>query len=752
MRANLTDRRWLVNRDGGVRAVRQLCIVLLLVQACSRGNAPPDVQIDLLRLFPYTDSGQETGEINLAAPGSDAYLVRGWSQPETLPTGETIVRATGREASVRFSMRRPAERTIQLHCALASPDPHPSRPQPVMVRINGRPLSRLVLHERFEEVALHVGSETLHPGENTLTFVQGRRFRSHDRLGRDAPTLACDWIRTQNTDGSTCVLPHLVRGAGPPPALALPAASHAAYFLRLPEAAVLAFDVATDGGTGARLSVSVQPDNRPQTVMWSGDGAGRSARIDLGSFAGEIVRLDFSADGGGAMQIVDPRIVGHTAVALPDHRERQPGAERPNILLYLIDTLRADHLGAYGYRLPTSPNIDALAADALTFTHALAQASWTRPATGSILTGLYPNGHGAVGLRDGLRPAVPTLADLVRARGYHTAAVVTNVNVGGGFGFDRGFEEFTYLPENEKQPWVHARSDAVNDVVLPWLQAHTEEPFLLYVHVTDPHQPYTPPNRLDERFRNPGLTSPLAGQLQPTRWLLERPDRITPDNLHFLESLYDGEIAFTDQSFGKIVDQLQRLGLYDRTVIVVMADHGEEFHDHGALGHGYTLYTEQLAVPLIVRLPGARHQARRVSCLARQIDVLPTLLDVLDITPPLALAGRSLLTRVDAPCLDPESFAQTSLNEHAERVAVIADGWKWIEAAEAGGHAELFDLATDPGEKRNLADRLPVRAGFGRQAIRQWAAQGALREGVTGPPPTVQAGTMERLRALGYAP
>jgi len=458
-------------------------------------------------------------------------------------------------------------------------------------------------------------------------------------------------------------------------------------------------------------------------------------------------------EGRGTLQLREPRVVGRAPSVKTTKRLEGTRRSRPNVILYLIDTLRADHLGTYGYPLPTSPNIDALAADSFRFTRAVAQASWTRPATASILTGLYPYTHGAVTLHDALRPDATTLAELLRAQGYQTAAVVTNVNVGGGFGFDRGFDQFTYLPEDEARPTLHVSSDAVNDVVFPWLQTHGQKPFLLYIHVSDPHAPYAPPQGFAEKFRPAGLSSPLASSPQAVRKLMEEPALITPDNLRYLQSLYDGEIAFTDQNFGNLLSQLQQLGLYERSIIVLTADHGEEFHDHGGFEHGRTLYAEQLEVPLLIRLPGADHGTRQVACQVRQIDVLPTLLDLLGIAVPAAVEGGSLVPALEGGCGMEEAFAQTSLAERAERRALITKEWKMLEALGSRNPGpELYDLASDPHEQHNLAEQRPVLLGYARQSLRQWAMRAARVSASGGkPPPTVGAETMERLRALGYA-
>jgi choline-sulfatase len=471
-------------------------------------------------------------------------------------------------------------------------------------------------------------------------------------------------------------------------------------------------------------------------------------------YAGDLVRVTFRASGEAPVTLRSPQI---SAPLPPQPAPAAPRASsRANVLLYHIDTLRADHLGCYGYTRATSPRIDALAREAVQFSEVMAQASWTRPATASILTGLYPPAHGAMMLRQGIRADIPTLAEVLFAHGYQTAGFVTNVNVAGRWGFQRGFEAYEYLPEDAHSPNVHVRSDELNAHVFAWLrERHREDqPFFLYVHATDPHGPYTPPESFAERFVQGGGCAAAGSRLLLDQ--IERhPERTEPEQIRLLEACYDAEIASTDANFGALLDELKRLHLYENTVVVLTADHGEEFFDHGGFEHGRTLYQEQLRVPLILRLLDEHVRNQRATVRARQIDIAPTLLDYLGIPIPQPVQGRSLLPMLTTAThnQDIDSFAQTSLGGRRLET-VITDSLKVIHVQGRGReHVEAYDLRTDGKERSNMIEQRPILRGYARQALIAWSAEVPKGEHGTAEPPVqpeLDQATLERLRALGY--
>ena len=310
-------------------------------------------------------------------------------------------------------------------------------------------------------------------------------------------------------------------------------------------------------------------------------------------------------------------------------RDRAPEAPAapPDLVVYLIDTLRADHLGCYGYPRPTSPRIDAFARQAVRVREARAQSSWTKPAVATLLTGLYPVSHGAQRRSQGLDASVVTLAERLSTRGYETAYFGTNPTVTAKFGFEQGFSEFHYLSQPRGRRRGHVDASEIHREVVAWLDRRDRaKPFFLVVHTLDPHDPYRPREPYRARF---------AADVDVETACCIRPHELAAldaegarARARAMIDLYDGEIAQNDAAFGELLDELERRDLYDRAAILLTSDHGEEFFDHGGWRHASTLYEEVLRVPFLFRLPGGAHGGGAIDGPVDQIDVAPTLLEL----------------------------------------------------------------------------------------------------------------------------
>ncbi|MFN0008802.1 MAG: sulfatase, partial [Planctomycetota bacterium] len=306
-----------------------------------------------------------------------------------------------------------------------------------------------------------------------------------------------------------------------------------------------------------------------------------------------------------------PRMVAACATALLLSCE--PSGGRPNVLFVSIDTLRADHLGCYGWPRPTSPNLDALASKSVVFESAQSSSSWTLPSLASLMTSMQASAHSCDQIASRLDPSYTTMAEILRDSGYDTAFVASHVFLSAGYGLQQGF---THVDTRILQDESAITSPAVTDWGLAWLHdkaaADDGVPWFLWLHYFDPHAPYLVHEGISERF---GTETDL--------------DR------------YDGEIAFTDQHLGRLLEAFERLGLAENTILVVVADHGEEFGEHGVQGHGYDLHEEVVRGPLIVRAPGIA--PRRVSEVVPTVDVMPTLLELCGARGRNEVEGRSLL-------------------------------------------------------------------------------------------------------------
>jgi len=421
-----------------------------------------------------------------------------------------------------------------------------------------------------------------------------------------------------------------------------------------------------------------------------------------------------------------------------DRSEGETGRMSP-ILLINIGTLRADHLGCYGYERNTSPNIDALAAQAMRFEWAFSQAPNTAPSQASILTGLYPATHGMRSQESRLPDEAVTLAEALADRGYTTAAFIDGGYLSAEFGLHQGFESY----ENSRGEGLATTGPGA----MEWLREHANEPFFLMVHTYDVHAPYDPP----EQFRNVFLEDlePPAGGFEASTERLdaaasgEQP--LTPEELEYAKALYDGEIRFVDHWVGRLMDELRSLGLEDEAIVVLVADHGEAFLEHGALLHDEP-YTPTIRVPLIVRLPG-REGARVIPQVVETIDVMPTLLDRVGAPLPPGIQGESLVPLMRGEGRPPYiAFGESSLDGGRKYIAM--GGYRLLLHAETGA-AELYAYEADPLELSDRAADEPDRVEALRQRQEEWE-RGVARAALGQEQAPMDDETLEQLRSLGY--
>ena len=400
------------------------------------------------------------------------------------------------------------------------------------------------------------------------------------------------------------------------------------------------------------------------------------------------------------------------------------GFRRPsNLLLISIDTLRADHLGSYGYSAAQTPTLDALAAGGVRFVRAATTTPLTLPAHTSLLTGTFPAWHG---VRDNggfyVSDAEITLAEQLHARGYRTGAFVgafvLDSRWGLGQGFDRYFDDFDLSRYGGKGlDAVQRPGSEVVDRAQTWLDEGSDRPFFAWVHLYDPHTPYAPPEPFRSRF-----PATVAGA-------------------------YDAEIAYTDSQVARLIARLQATGRLASTLVVVVGDHGESIGEHEEQAHGFFVYDATVRIPLIVAGPGV--SARTVSDQVRIVDVMPTVLDLLGVDIPSAVQGRSLRPLAAGGHRDLPALSETYYPRYHygwSELQAISDGhYKFIEAPER----ELYDLETDPGETHNLIASNPQRASALQRALRDLQTRSAGSAGLSAPRP-VDPESEERLRALGY--
>jgi arylsulfatase A-like enzyme len=432
--------------------------------------------------------------------------------------------------------------------------------------------------------------------------------------------------------------------------------------------------------------------------------------------------------GGAALLIA----IGAYFYAVPEITRPPAPGRRMNVLLISIDTLRRDHLGCYGYKRIGTPNIDRFAASATKFENAYCSSPWTLPSMASMITGRYPTICG-VDEFNRLRPGLATLAEILRAEGYRTEAYVTNIFMHPEYGYGNGCDVYLMngdrrclypLRETLLYTWID-RALRATDAALGRDRTDTrfngdetvaalkrlgegERPFFLWCHFMDPHNPYTPPRGYVPPYPGikPAEAYELMDELQKEGWAAgDWP--VEGKDIEKFAMLYDGEIAYVDEHFGRIIDALGETGLADNTAVIVLNDHGEEFDDHGSYGHGHTLYPELINMVLLARVPGNDFPASARTRYISHVDIMPTILDAVGVSTAAKLDGRSFLEEESEGEGGGRAYSER-LQRGAERKGVHGEGWQLILNTESG-ERELYDLSADPGATENLAGRgVPV--------------------------------------------
>jgi arylsulfatase A-like enzyme len=436
-----------------------------------------------------------------------------------------------------------------------------------------------------------------------------------------------------------------------------------------------------------------------------------------------VVRACYRAAGGVAMGgalaalLAVSALIGvvtdHTEKPAPARRAQAVAAGKPNVILIVVDTLRAD-AAQWTRQQGGKSGFASLAKDGVVFDRTYSQASWTRPSIATILTAEYPSVHGTVHKMDFLPNSALTVAEAFKAQGYWTTAFTTNINVAPIFNFQQGFDEFHYLEPDfyfgasdsatrlaiykglraareklSSKMWVenfYQDAQVVDRNVEAWLASKPPEPFFLFIHYMDPHDPY-----FDYPYNGHGVAR------------VSTPDP-APERVEELHGLYNGGVRYIDGYLQELVERLRTSGLYDRSIITVTADHGEEFREHGGWWHGTALYEEQVHVPLIIKRAQEPEPGRQRTDVTRSIDIAPTLMAAAGLPVPDAFQGIDLFQgTVTEPILAEEDLEGNQLT------SIHSGDWKLITANRDNPRGlppvELFNLGDDPSERNNLATR-----------------------------------------------
>ncbi len=541
--------------------------------------------------------------------------------------------------------------------------------------------------------------------------------------------------------------------------------------LRLPEQAACRFVLdgvmAQGGGVSCRASLRADSPTGPvehEMLPWTEAGAAAAEPVahDCGALAGQVVEIVLEARRGapGAGVLWDaPRMVADSAPAAADAPAVSPAAPFSNVVVVVLDALRADAMGCYGYHRDTTPFLDKLAAEGVLFERAYAAVTYTYASTWSLFTGQYAFQHGAWG--QGTVPAAPTLAECLQGAGILTGFVTANPNVTERTGHGRGFAAvFDAFDEPPSVNLPDTASPATRQAV-EFLRAHVNERFFLYVHHRRPHAPYRAPDGLCHTF-----TSDPARRLEGYNWTARGPvtadgESLDADETLELRARYDENVRAADREVEWLFGVLQKQGLAENTLFIVTADHGDAFGEHeGFFGHGNGVYETQAHIPLILYGKGVTELwPKRCTALYNTVDLLPTVCALMGVAPPPAIAGENLLVKAALPAAEgvpvcsQAAAASGGFNvDDSNRVeAFLWPRYKLIRDAMMT-RIDVYDLEADPGEQCNLARAFPVLTDYLRALAEAWKA--AQTQKAAAPPTTrpfeQTPEDRERFEALGY--
>ena len=641
-----------------------------------------------LDFLKYVDGGWKTSWLlGTKDEGKPAALVAGLSAMAFLPVDAD---AKVEDATLSITMR-----------ALAPQ-------QRVSLFVNEKPLSTLEVDKASKRYDVAVPAALLHPGDNRvrLTFKSAVDVPGGKRAAAAVTSLALGPASLGPPAGSLAPLAARevdLSGARRRALVPGGAASRVSFYVQLPEGAHLAF--ATGGAPpGGSVLAQVAVDGKPaRTVHEANVGAGAGwtdALVDLGAAGGQAARIDLIVRGAkGDVAWGEPRIVVKAPAA--EAAAQQPKFD--HIFVWMVDTLRADKLRPYNAKSRVAtPNYDAFAADATRFAWAQVPGTWSLPSHASLLTGVYPTVHRATAHEAKLSRDVPFVAEEMKKAGFKTAMFSSNGYISSKWGFDRGWDvnrNFIResLPNGSEYLWKTAKA---------WLQPIVAKKQFAYLATIEPHVAYTPRKEFLVKYWD----KPYVGPIKPVQsgvqlGLIKGGKlKITDNDKKYLEALHDAEISQSDAAFAGFIADLKKMDIYDKSALIVVSDHGDQFYEHGSVGHGDTVYQELVHVPLMIRAPGVFPAGKVVHSDVEVMDLYATMLDLAGIKPTPAAEGTSL-----AP------LARDEVGQ-SPRAALTVDGQvsrglkvqRYRMVHRGPGRIELYDEYDDPREQKDVAADHPI--------------------------------------------
>jgi arylsulfatase A-like enzyme len=752
--------------------LNRLVFTVLIFLTCCSGKKQEFVVADLIQLFPLAEVSSETSLIDFGTPGAEDYLVQGWSGIEANKR-LSYLWSDGPFSSVRMFFSVPRDILLTIRCW---PFRFPNSPeQTIGVSLNGQYLQSVSLKPRPEEYQIRLPANLLKKGNNLLMFQYGyaRQPLSVLPVSSDRRKLAVAWDFLR-IDGPKAVKPSIEK-LSTDAALLLPSNSYLTYHLVVPNGSALSVEKVQVAKSTSnqkmtlKVLLTAHPNLRKELTLRVSSGDSQTINWKIPDRSEKQISLTVMAVGEnsksseGSLELIRPVIHGPKPVVVNQQPSKtiarlQSMKSRVNIIVYILDALRADHLGTYGYRKPTSPNIDQLAKEGILFENAFAQAPYTLASVASLFTSRYPT---FINKDEKLAQEHWTLAEVLKASAYRTLALSATPFVSKFYGTTQGFDKYKNI---RITPDLNDSAKKVSKELFPILErvSRSSEPFFIYIHSVNPHSPYIPPDPYFDAFRNSkerpvstrndNLLAIQGGKVTISR-KSERDDIVAQ---------YDGNILFADFEIGAFAKKMKELGLAKNTIVIITSDHGEEFFDHGGVLHGGQLFDEMIHVPLILWSPVILSHSMRISTNVELVDIMPTIIDFALIRESYTvpeMEGQSLLNLMEGKV--PKNDRIYSYEPDLGAIAIRDSEWKFIYSPKGIGYGIarsdtndwLFNLKADSRETQNLATQSIETAGRLRGDVLGWlkAQKEKNPERLAQP---LQIGldetTKEQLKALGY--
>jgi len=741
---------------------------LLIAAISCRSRTTNTVEIDLTERLIYAETSSDVQEITFGTKDTQKHDFSGWGDPEKDREGP-FQWAVSRNASFTFSAQR--RRPLYLHVKMKSFFENPAE-----VFVNSQKIARIVVDSHRSEYTIPMPANTVVVPSNTVEF-RFAEFRSPEG-GADTRKLAAAayqaWITPSRhfrepPKGEFLVVDRVRTGTKRVPAIVLRTGGTIDFYERLNRSSVLRFGFLyrpspnADGEHSASFSVLLEKDGKPERNLFQKQVARRSTefvRLPLASWIPEnrasIYRIRFQI----ARDSTDREQTAWLQPVLEmDAPERQQSPDiqdrgavlrnankKANVVVILLDAARADHFGCYGYGRNTTPIVDKFAKESILFRRAYTDAVYTLASTASLMTGLYPEHHRILYMKNKLPSGTRTLARVFSENGYETATFVANGNASGAFGMTQGFDEVAEVFRDENYTgW----GQDVTNRFSGWLDRIAGNKFFAYLHYREPHDPFNPPEEWVQKFVDPRYKGKIGTSFEKRIRINTNAADLTPEDRNRIRDLYDANLAYGDFQVGQVLDRLRKTGQYDNTIVIVTADHGEAIYEHGFQGHNSQLYEECARIPLIMKLTRGSSERKTVDSLVRTIDLYPTLVDLFGFSrKEISVDGRSSLPYLSSgPSDGRDVITQTTL-QHA--YSYREEDYKYIIDHVYGGQ-ELYNLDQDPGELHNLIPAEPFRAKYYRSRLMAYTEtyrQAALRRRIE--KAVIDETARQNLEALGY--